>query len=240
MDQHTIGRLNSLEFFATIPPGLFILLVCHAVLSAGGQHADSLWDYLVSLSDTLQQTPAAIVFLLFGAYLFGSIIRSLPVRWAEMVITRRLSKFPYLELLERAVIRMKSEAGATNVKPERLPVLDGFSSEGFNYWKDAICIHAPGAFAYYQTFEARTRFFTGMFWAGAVGVIGSIAMFAQTWRSDGYLAPSIELAVISIALVAAFGFQLRHVREEEARVLMTLYAVLAQQESSSAKPISGA
>jgi hypothetical protein len=236
--QNTVGRLTSVEFFAAIPPGLFVFLISHAWFS-GGPSAEpprSLWDYLLSLSTVLQENPAAILFALFGAYLFGSIIRSMPVRWAEKVATFGRSEFPYPTVLRSMLRQMSEEAAASDLEPKRLPKLESISSNTFNYWKDVLCIQAPGAFAFYQTFEARSRFFTSMFWAGVSGLVGGLGIAVQSLGRSWPLAPSIQLLVLSAILVVAFGLQLRRVREQEARVLLTLFSVLMQQGPVPSSP----
>jgi hypothetical protein len=97
-----------------------------------------------------------------------------------------------------------------------------------------LCLRAPTGFTFYQSFEARSRFFAGMFWAGMAGIGGGLYLVGTVPRAPLSYAPALQMIVVSVTLVLAFGFQLRRVREQEARVLVTLFAALLQGEPGSA------
>lgn len=229
--QTTIGRLTSVEFFAAMPAGLFVFLVSYVYLSNGAvmESSPSLWGSLLQLSDTLKTSPPMILFMFFGAYLFGSIIRSVPVHWAESITRVGRSRFPYADVLRARLEQIEQESGPTGLNLNRLVGNKDLSTAIFNYWKDFLCVRSSEAFAYYQTFEARSRFFTGMFWAGAVGVVGGGAMLSQSYLSGRSYILAAQLLVLSVSLIVAFGLQLRRVREQEAQVLLTLYVAVAHQ-----------
>ena len=229
--QTTIGRMTSVEFFAAMPPGLFSFLVFYACLASGleGKSPPSIWGYLMVLSDALKQSPPMIFIVVFGAYLFGSIIRSMPVQWAESITSRGRSNFPYPSILCGMIDQIAAERRASGLHPEHLPNVGVLSTSTFNYWKDCVCIREPQAFVFYQSFEARSRFFAGMFWAGALGFAGSIYMAVRWHVQGGSYLPAIQLLVLSLSLILAFGLQLHRVREQEARVLLTLFVVVTQQ-----------
>lgn len=233
MYKNSIGRITSVEFFAAMPPGLFIFIVAFIAFSDDLplENRRSLLDYFLSLSKILHQYPAAILFMLFAAYIFGSIIRSMPVHWAEIVATFRGSEFPYPDVLKKMLDQMKNEATASHLNPDLLPTLQGVSSHTFNYWKDMLCIRAPEAFSFYQTFEARSRFFTGMFWAGLVGLVSSLIMSIKIITQQYPITPAIHLLFLSVPLIIAFGWQIRRVREQEARLLLALFVAFIQQEA---------
>jgi len=75
-----------------------------------------------------------------------------------------------------------------------------------------------------------------MFWAGVSGLVGGLGIAVQSLGRSWPLAPSIQLLVLSAILVVAFGLQLRRVREQEARVLLTLFSVLMQQGPVPSSP----
>ncbi|HSB68251.1 MAG TPA: hypothetical protein VLT62_02805 [Candidatus Methylomirabilis sp.] len=232
--QATVGRMTSVEFFASIPPGLFVFLVSYTCLvsASGKEPPPSLWGHLMALSNALKESPPLILFVIFGAYLIGSVIRSMPVQWAESVTAfgRKHSRFPYsLELVD-LLQRLDAQSGATDLEAKGLPKFTELTAGVFNYWKDFLCIKAPEGFVYYQTFEARSRFYTGMFWAGVAGVAGFIVMLGLWGKGGISLVPATQLLVLSVILVVAFGLQLWRVREQEARVLLMLF-VVARKES---------
>lgn len=233
--QTTIGRLSGVEFFAAMPPGVFVFLVAYVCLSPSlsADGLASLSERLLPLSRVLQENPPMVVGAVFGSYLFGSIIRSLPVRWADSVASFRRDDFPYPAMLARAVAIMKTEYAACGIDPRLLPEWTHLSAGTFNYWKDVLCLRAPAAFSFYQSYEARSRFFAGMFWAGMAGVVGGLYLVVSARFEQTPYTPALQLLIASVVLVVAFGFQLRRVREQEARVLVTLFAALLQDERGS-------
>lgn len=224
-----------------MPPGVFVFLVAYVCLSPSlsADGPTSLWERLLPLSRTLQENPPMIVGAVFGSYLFGSIIRSLPVRWADSVASFRRDEFPYPEMLARAVSIMQAECAACGIDPRLLPKWTQLSAGTFNYWKDVLCLRAPTAFSFYQSYEARSRFFAGMFWAGMAGVVGGLCLVVSARFGQTSYTPAFQLVVASLVLVVAFGFQLRRVREQEARVLVTLFAALLQDERGAKGDLSG-
>jgi hypothetical protein len=235
----TIARLTSVEFFAAMPPGLFVCMVAFTSFSVEKSlsSCDSLWKLLLALAVTLRENPIIILFALFAAFICGSIIRSIPARWAEYVISFGRSPFPYHSLLKDMLDQMEKEADASYLDKTQLPNLNKMSSITFNYWKDVLCVQSPEAFSFYQTYEARSRFFTGMFWAGAAGFLGSMFMAYNAYLNRCAIVPSLQLFSLSAALILTFGLQIRHVREQEVQVLLTLFiAVMQQKHPVQAKP----
>ena len=86
-------------------------------------------------------------------------------------------------------------------------------------------MHAPQAYAVCQTFEARSRFFAGMFWAGLVGAIaGTVLSGIHLAGSDLWVhKPALQLIIISALMMLLFGRQLAGVRKQEASVVLFLY-----------------
>jgi len=133
-------------------------------------------------------------------------------------------------MLKTTVEVLEREAAACDIQPHKLPRWDRLSADTFNYWKDVLSFRAPEAFAFYQTFEMRSRFFAGMFWAGALGVLGAI--YAVIEYRGGAMLWIGQLLALSAAMVVAFGLQLRRVRQQEARVLLTLFVAFTQSANT--------
>jgi hypothetical protein len=237
MYNSTIARLTSVEFFAAMPPGLYVCLVAFVSFSScqKGYNCSSLWEQLLELADILQKNPMLILFGLFAAFICGSIIRSIPAKWAECLTSFGIPPFfPYKSVLEKMLANLENEEKASLIDKARLPDLSEMSGTSFNYWKDALCVQAPDAFIYYQTYEARSRFYTGMFWAGAAGDLGSVFMAYSAYQHESAMfSSSLQLFALSTALIIAFGLQIRHVREQETRLLLTLFIALTQQNQQA-------
>ncbi len=95
----------------------------------------------------------------------------------------------------------------------------------YNYWKDIICINSPEAFVFFQEFEAKTRFFSTMVYSGITTMFFYfislfVMVFKNGWHSLGDL---LILLALSFIIVVVFGFNIRNVREQEAKVLTGLY-----------------
>jgi hypothetical protein len=237
----SVGRMSSVEFFAAIPPGLYVFLVSYLCFTKEEPIGwPSLWSALLPLSQALQADPPMIILALFGSYLFGSIIRSLPVDKADSSrVWRKPGEFPYPDVLDGTIQQMAKESAACGIDALRLPRWKGskgLSKATFNYWKDVLCLRAPGAFAFYETFESRSRFFTGMFWAGCSGVLGAVSVLIRASNNGIWLLPALQLLLISTVLIFAFGYQLRRVREQEAKVLLSLFTALSQRQQRPHNP----
>jgi hypothetical protein len=100
----------------------------------------------------------------------------------------------------------------------------------YNYWKDALCLSTPTGFEYYQTFETRVRFFTGMIWAGLVGIFAALAILV---RCQMLFQPvGILLLELSLILFITFSANFRRVRRQEVRALFLIFGAHLQNKTS--------
>ncbi len=236
--QTTIGRITTVEFLAAFPPGFFLFVALYVCMTSGspGAASSDLWTHLNSLSADITKSPPLFLFVTFAAYLLGSITRSMPVQWAERLVSLGRSGFPFENKLRMMLDDIKRECKIGNFDPQHAPLVDErISPSTFNYWKDFLCARAPESFSYYQSFEARSRFYTGMFWAGAVGVLCALCAILPAHFRDDPSNSGLGLGAVSLLLCLAFGTQLRRVREQEARVLLTLYIIVATSDTPRSK-----
>jgi hypothetical protein len=189
-------------------------------------NVSSLWSIFTELSGQVNKTPAILIFILFACYLFGSIVRAMPVFWAARIITPTSVQFPYEANLKKAIEKLNENVNASRHDLSRVPDLNGgLPIEVFNYWKDRLCIKSPEGFDYYKTFETRVRFFAGMIWASVIGLFGGGYIFFVK-RDPQHL----SLMLISILLLIIFGSNFSRIRKSEARALLTLYTAHLQDE----------
>jgi hypothetical protein len=229
-------RIEKIDFFAVFPAGFYVFVVLfidyQAFLSPDAFLGKSIWSPVLNLAETVGSKPINLALILFVCYLLGSSLRALPVKWVERLTPPFRLEFPYPDRLKKVLKELASNRKASDFDPERPPIItNDVEMSVFNYWKDTLCIGTHDAFAYYQTFEARTRFFAGMFWSGCIGTVGGTAVLFHRCVSD-FPDKYIPL-VLSVILVAVFGGQFRRVREQEAGVLVTLFAVHMQKRNIS-------
>jgi hypothetical protein len=207
-------------------------------------------EAIKSIASIFEKNFVYVVFVLFTAYLFGSIIRSVSVRWAEYITFPFRSVFPkkaelkksYNEIIKLETKEVKIEFESLFYPPaspktdeskiesetdETNSILDKdktIPGDIFNYWKDVLCVRNDKAFEYYQTFETQSRYSAGMVWASAFGVFISILR--------GLLYPPIHWGIvfISIGVYIVFSWHLRRVRKQESKVLMFLYIATLKSE----------
>lgn len=224
-------RIEKIDFFAVLPAGLYVFVVLvidyHACLSPDVFSDGTIWSPILSLADNAGSRPVILALVIFVCYLLGSSLRALPVKWVEAVTPPFRTEFPYPQKLGKLLDNLKSGLKESEFNADGAPYIgDNITMSVFNYWKDTLCIEARQAFIYYQTFEARTRFFAGMFWAGCIGTVGGMPAFFHT-AGDRLPDKSIIL-IFSLLIVAVFGGQFRRVREQESAVLFTLFTVHIQ------------
>jgi len=226
------NKFSKNELFAVFPPGFYILMVAYSCYVASQAcSSSSLWSVFAKLAGAVRDNPAYLLFILFAAYLFGSIFRALPVAWAERTIPWFTSHFPYENVLEETLSVLNRNTPASKHNPRKGPSLSrGLPKRVFNYWKDALCVNSPEGFEYYQAYEARSRLFAGMIWAGWSGVVGSAVALGFAWR----VSPSIGLGmlILSAAMLGAFGCNFRRVRRQEAQALLLIYTAWLQSQGS--------
>ena len=86
-------------------------------------------------------------------------------------------------------------------------------------------MNSPEGFRLYQSFEARSRFFAGMFWAGLFGIAGWVwlVIYSEMARDRWHL------LIPSVILVIVFGSQFRRVRAQESLVLFSVYSGMGHE-----------
>jgi hypothetical protein len=128
----------------------------------------------------------------------------LNIKWVERLTLPFRIEFPYSESLKKVLEDLAAARSASGFDPGKPPVIAGkVEMSVFNYWQDTLCIGTRDAFTGYQTLEARTRFFAGMFWTGCIGIVGGVVVLFHKFASglpDRYIP-----LVLSIILVAVFG-----------------------------------
>jgi hypothetical protein len=227
-----VSQVNESNLFAVFSPGLLIFTFVHAALRTNCGTA-SLWVVMQGLADHLQQRPAWIVFVLFAAYLLGSLVRTLPVALAERLLPPFTVAFPYPAMLQQVRQALEDHAAAACLDVQRLPNLNkGVPPEVYNYWKDALCLGTANGFEYFQSFETRMRFFTGMIWAGLAGLCSSgwIVLRCRMLTQPAAMA----LFVLAAVILLTFGWNFRRVRRQEARALLLLFIAYQQKPSALA------
>lgn len=227
-----VSQVNKSDLFAVFPPGFVIFTFVYAVYRTDRQTA-SLWVVLQGLADQLQQRPAWIVFVLFAAYLLGNLVRTIPVAFAERMLPPFTDEFPYPEVLRKVRDTLAANAEAACLDTKHLPNLEkGVPLHVYNYWKDALCVGTAAGFDYFQTFETRMRFFTGMLWAGWTGLLGSLVI---ALRCQMLAHPAgLTMLLLALVILLTFGLNFRRVRRQEARALLLLFVAYLQNSARAA------
>ncbi len=179
-----------------------------------------IWNAINQLITKTSKEPTSLLLIIFSAYLLGSIFRALPVSLSEYDSLLGNLKFPYGEKIKKLIKDVGDNDGVSQVKKKHLPVVEDLGKlippekdytllAIYNYWKDVICISSPEGFAYYQEFEARTRFFSGMFFSGLFGImIVFLALFELKspfgWENiswENFSPLSVVIFIISVIML---------------------------------------
>ncbi len=172
-----------------------------------------IWEAITKLIKKTSLEPTSLLLIIFFSYLLGSIFRAIPVSYAEFLFNFKNSGFPDQEKIKIQIQNVGLNHEISQVDVGRLPsavkleelVPSGESDQLltiYNYWKDVLCINSPEGFAYYQEFEARTRFFSGMVCSGLFGItIVFIALLFQMGHQSDWEYLSFFLCGIFIALI---------------------------------------
>lgn len=238
-----VGRVTRGEFFAVLAPGFFIFVVAYAAFNATGSATaspPSLWKVLEDLSSEVGKYPALLVFIIFGAYLLGSILRALPVGYVERMIPPFRTKFPHADRLREVRETLKKHDKAAMIDPHLLITLpdDDLPMHVYNYWKDVLAVCSPEGFQHYETFETRVRFFGGIFWAALFGIASSLYLTVQSPAFFPHPTGG-PLFIISAVLLLSFGSQFRRIRKQEAGALLMIFTAYHQRcesKKGEAKP----
>jgi hypothetical protein len=233
------------DFFAILVPGFFIFGVIVSFFLAF-THKDTNISILERIKPFFKilkdYWPLVIVLIVIG-YLLGNLIRAIRVTTADKfskIIFSRLAiseekklfyknSFPYPDILNKIrqdLIDSKLIASIT------LPNGNCLYS-AWNFWKITIGLEFPDMFNYIQNLESRVRLFAGMFWAGLLGIIGSLVIFGGCIFNNVikvvWLDYNIYLFFTSAVLFFMFGMNLRRVRREEARSVFMGYLALQKK-----------
>lgn len=226
------------EFFPVMAPGLYVFLAIAAVSVAIGDDSTgaTLWEKFNPLVKLLTDYWPLSILVIFAAYLLGNILRAVPVNLSDKICRRWFrrtvplkkrfffdSKFPYKKLIKEYVETLPKYGILPNKflpNDKEIDAMEHYVLHTiFNYFKLVLCTGAPDAFAYIQEFESRVRLFSGMFWAGLVGIFTNIILTVhvlfnnnfEIWREF-----IVVYFIISLILVLLFGRQLPRVRGQEA------------------------
>lgn len=231
-----VNRLNLSDLFAVIVPGFYTLIVFYVVYSTNktlinpssdSEKVKNFWDILDGLSLIIYEKPSSLLFILFSAYLIGSVFRAIPVRWTERLIPPFTCKFPYPTMLKNVLNTLKRKEKSIKQNISNLPNLSkGLPKDVYNYWKYLICMRAPEAFQLYQTFENRSRFFAGMILSGLAGTLVGCLMFLVDNIQYQINTP---LTILSATILVVFGSNFRRIRLQETRALFLMYIGYLQE-----------
>jgi len=215
-----LERVGQIDLIAALPPGLYLFVTGQGLIAEqigpGG-----LWQQMLAVSASLKDQPWSAVFVLFVAFLLGSLVRAIPLNITERLLPHAAA-FPYAldlaKVFQVAQGRNDGDAPAigADLTGENLQIV-------FNLWKDSLALRHPEAFLLCQAEEARSRFFAGMFWAGFAGLVFSIAL-----GTSGAHTLALQQAFVSLVIVMCFGVGLPRVRKHEALFLFGIY--LASRE----------
>jgi hypothetical protein len=231
--QNMISRIGKVNFFAVLPAGFFICITFFLAFQKIVYNRNSLrfvWENMTEFANK----PVAVIFTLFVAYTLGSIIQINSVYYTEFLTPPKLfhkDTFPYPELLVKSLERINAMTNATKHDTTKTPVIAGLPEAdiviAFNYWKDVLSMECPDGFDYYQSHEAQTRFYSGIFISSLIGFLFSIIILIRAQMFFYY--PGLILFITSLILLLTIGGQFRRVRQKEAMVLLFQYIAYLQK-----------
>ncbi len=232
MSNPILNKVSGSDFFAVIAPGFYSFVALFVVIIALGPNSSgfqSIWKILDHLLSLIEKSPISLIFILFGTYLVGSAFRAIPVTFAERSIPRFKSNFPYPSALNDILDKLQGNPQLWKGDPKQMPMIPSdFPEAIFNFWKTRLCIVSQEGFAYYQSFENRSRFFAGIIWASIVGFGCSIIIFIGTLSIVNPV--GIPILLFSLVLFIAFGSNFRRIRRQEARALLLAYLAIKEME----------
>lgn len=239
------------NFLAILVPGTFVFGVMLSVYLAFTQKDPNitLSKHIKFFLKVLQAYwLLAIIFIIIG-YLVGILIRSIRVNYADELSKKIFSKFdtrksgknlyesefPYPVMLEKI---KKGLVDFKLIRDIKLPKND--LHDVYLFWKIMICSELPEVFDYIYTMESTVRLFAGMFWAGLLGIIGSLSIFVGCIFSFDIIGVvwwkfNIYMLVISVTISIMFGGNIRRVRRQEVQAVFNAYLVLKEKKHDISK-----
>lgn len=232
-------------------PGLYVVLAMTAVFVAIGGDGNSatLWERFEPLVRLIRDYWPLSILVVFAAYLFGSILHAFPVTLSDKIcrhcfrrtVRRKFRKFyddefPYKTLISEYT---NTIPGYREFNDKISPnIYKSDNSEYFalinfyNYLKLSVCIGSPSTFLIIQELESRIRLFSGMFWAGLIGILVNFSLIFYVYINEDvgvWITFIISYFIISLTLVLLFGRQLPQIRGREAmHVYLAYFAYLKQ------------
>ena len=183
------------DFFPVMAPGLYVVLAIAAVFVAigGDSNSATLWARFEPLVRHIRDYWPLSILVVFAAYLFGSILHAFPVTLSDKIcrhcFRRTLRKkfrkfyddeFPYKMLIDEytnTIPGYKEFNDKISSNAEKLNDFQDFTLINiYNYFKLSVCIGSPSTFLIIQELESRIRLFSGMFWAGLIGILVSFSL----------------------------------------------------------------
>ncbi|MCX6583148.1 MAG: hypothetical protein NT166_23485 [Candidatus Aminicenantes bacterium] len=246
--QEMLSRVKT-DFFAILIPGSFIMGVIVSVVLVFTQYDTELciMERFNSFFETLKGNWVLSFIVFIMIFLVGNLLHSIRVNKVDRIanfffnglIKEPRDKahfenpFPYRAMLEEI------KTGLLKVKLiEDIPLPEDRDTlhDVFIYWKTVIRMDSPGSFHHIQDLEGRVRMFAGMFWAGVVGILGSIGSIVTlssfifneaAWSVwGGYI---LFMFIISVIISAAFSLSLKHARSEEVKAVFLTYLYLQKK-----------
>jgi len=228
-----INRIGKVNFFAVLPSGFLLCLILFIAFQKTVDNEQSLrilWEQLADLANK----PSIIILTLFASYILGSMIQVNSVYFTEYLTSHKLFRketFPFPDMLTSHLACLNKHSQATKHDPEKTPDISDLSKDElivtFNYWKDVLSMECPEAFDYYQSYEAQTRYYAGIYFTSLIGLLGGISLVIRAGMLFYY--PGFILIVTSFVLLLAFGAQFQHVRQKEVKVLLYHYIAYLQR-----------
>jgi hypothetical protein len=230
-----VSKIGKIDFFAVLPSGTYTFLSLYLLLGLDHKQRDiseSAWSSLEPLVHLTHDKPSVIILILFSAYVLGSILRAVPVSKSESFICDNKNEFPYGKEVKEMFDSIKTHHQLTYVETGLIPDLtNGLPKHVYNCWKDMVCVCSPEGFAYFQEFEARTRFFAGMFLAGCIGIV--CAPLTSLVVGSILYEPALYMFIVSVIITLLYGRNLQHVRMQEVTTLAGLFLAYVQDSKSS-------
>jgi hypothetical protein len=243
------------DFFAILAPGSFILVIIASVSLAFTRIGSSggIIDRITPFFDVIKGYWPSLFVLFILAYLVGILVRAVRVNLAD-TISKKLfvkwnkrtwlqlgykSPFPYPVVLEEIKEQLTESKLVTDFPVPGEKNLHN----AYNFWKMAICYESREVFNYIQAQESIVRLFAGMFWAGLIGVIGSIVTLVGCLLNKEirgvWLEYAIVMLAVSVVILVMFGMNIRRVRAQEVTFVFMAYLVIhhkKEQEEEKNKP----
>ncbi|NIM16139.1 MAG: hypothetical protein GTO45_29400 [Candidatus Aminicenantes bacterium] len=242
MNTTTVFSRVKTDFFAIFVPGAYVFsIILFVYLAITHEDANiSISHRIESVFDELKDYWPLTLIIFIICYLIGILIRSFRVSIADELckkifsrftrfkkgkwnITFYKSSFPYPAILEKLIQHLTESKLVKRIKLPDEEYLDS----AYQFWKLSICSELPDVFSYTQTLESTVRLFAGMFWAGLLGIIGSIVILVARlswWKLD------LLLFSISLIISTIFGMNIRRVRGREVSYVFIAYLVLQKKK----------